>query len=118
MENTVFWGLVTACLLAIWPTSLSPSLVKPTTDGVVRPPSAFGMTTGSPPSITATTELVVPRSIPITLSAILAPELFMLLSHARLRAICAPHFSAKTAHSLTHLPRACDIRRQNEARGK
>src|SRR6266550_6614686 len=28
------------------------------------------MTTGSPPSITATTELVVPRSMPITLSAI------------------------------------------------
>src|SRR6476661_6770541 len=70
IEKTVFWGLVTACRLATWPTSRSPSLVKPTTEGVVRPPSAFGMTTGSPPSITATTELVVPRSIPITLSAI------------------------------------------------
>src|SRR6185436_2145151 len=71
IEKTVFCGLVTACLLAIWPTSLSPSLVKPTTDGVVRPPSELGITTGSPPSITETTELVVPRSIPITLSAIL-----------------------------------------------
>ena len=38
--------------------------------GVVRPPSAFGITTGSPPSMTATTELVVPRSMPITLSGI------------------------------------------------
>ncbi|GFO68797.1 hypothetical protein GMLC_23760 [Geomonas limicola] len=36
-------------------------------DGVVRLPSALAMTTGSPPSITATQELVVPRSIPITL---------------------------------------------------
>jgi hypothetical protein len=27
------------------------------------------MTTGSPPSMTATTELVVPRSMPMTLSA-------------------------------------------------
>src|SRR5689334_22928693 len=70
MEKTVFWGFVTACRLATWPTSRSPSRVKPTTDGVVRPPSAFGITTGSPPSMTATTEFVVPRSIPMTLSAI------------------------------------------------
>src|SRR4029079_8079154 len=70
MENTVFWGLVTACLFAIWPTRRSPSFVNPTTDGVVLPPSEFGITTGSPPSITATTEFVVPRSMPITLSAI------------------------------------------------
>jgi hypothetical protein len=39
--------------------------VKATTDGVVRPPSALGMTVGSLPSITATHELVVPRSIPM-----------------------------------------------------
>jgi hypothetical protein len=37
-----------------------------TMDGVVRPPSGFVMTFASPPSITATQELVVPRSIPIT----------------------------------------------------
>ena len=67
IEKTVFSGLVTACRLAIWPTRLSPSLVKATTDGVMRLPSWLGMTTGSPPSITATTELVVPRSMPITL---------------------------------------------------
>src|SRR5213082_2685478 len=71
IEKIVFWGLVTACRFATWPTSRSPSFVNATTDGVTRPPSALGMTTGSPPSITATTELVVPRSIPITLSAIL-----------------------------------------------
>src|SRR5205823_4979903 len=33
--------------------------------GLVRPPSAFGMTVGSPPSSTAMHELVVPRSMPI-----------------------------------------------------
>src|SRR6266480_144649 len=70
IEKTVFCGFVTAWRLATWPTSRSPSLVKPTTEGVVRPPSALGITTGSPPSITETTEFVVPRSIPITLSAI------------------------------------------------
>jgi len=37
-----------------------------TTDGVSRLPSWFGITVGLPPSITATTEFVVPRSMPIT----------------------------------------------------
>src|SRR5580698_7990241 len=60
-------GLVMACLLATSPTSTSPDLEKPTTDGVVLFPSAFGMTTGSPASSTLTTELVVPRSIPTAL---------------------------------------------------
>jgi hypothetical protein len=32
-------GLVTACRFATWPTSRSPSLTKPTTEGVVRAPS-------------------------------------------------------------------------------
>ena len=57
-------GLVIACRLATSPTSTSPVLENPTTEGVVRPPSALGMTTGSPASRTLTTELVVPRSIP------------------------------------------------------
>jgi hypothetical protein len=69
MEKMVCLGLVTAWRLATWPTSRSPSLVNATTDGVVRPPSALGMTTGSPPSMTATTEFVVPRSIPMILDA-------------------------------------------------
>src|SRR3954470_5384889 len=64
-EKIVFLGLVTAWRLAAWPTMRSPVLVKATTDGVVRAPSALGMTTGSPPSMTDMQELVVPRSIPI-----------------------------------------------------
>src|SRR5471030_2793246 len=63
-EKTVLLGLVTAWRLAAWPTKRSPDLVKATTDGVVRAPSAFGITTGSPPSMTDIHELVVPRSIP------------------------------------------------------
>src|SRR6267143_1508140 len=71
IEKIVFSGLVTACRFATWPTSRSPSLVKATTDGVVRAPSWLTMTVGSPPSIAATTELVVPRSIPIIFVAML-----------------------------------------------
>src|SRR5665213_1239801 len=67
IEETVFSGLTAACRRARLPTSRSPDLVKATTDGVVRDPSEFGMTTGSPPSMTAMTELVVPRSIPTVL---------------------------------------------------
>ena len=43
-------------------------LVKATMDGVVRAPSAFSITLGVLPSMTATQELVVPRSIPIALA--------------------------------------------------
>src|SRR5882724_9669612 len=57
IDETVFSGLVTACRLATWPTSRSPSFVNATTDGVVRAPSWLTMTVGCPPSITATTEL-------------------------------------------------------------
>ncbi len=45
----------------------SPSLVNPTTEGVVRIPSELAITTGLPPSMTATTEFVVPKSMPTTL---------------------------------------------------
>ena len=65
IEKIVFSGFITAWRLATVPTRRSPLSVKATTDGVVRPPSAFSRTVGSPPSITATHELVVPRSIPI-----------------------------------------------------
>src|SRR6187397_2388181 len=67
IEKTVLVGLVTAWRLASWPTSRSPVLVNATTDGMVRPPSADAMTVGSPPSMTATTEFVVPRSMPMIL---------------------------------------------------
>ncbi len=67
IEKTVFLGLVTDCRFATWPTSRSPALVNATTEGVVRLPSAFGITFASLPSMTATTLLVVPRSIPMIL---------------------------------------------------
>src|SRR5438105_4266802 len=63
----VFSGFVTAWRLATCPAKRSPFLAKPTTEGVVRPPSWFGITTACPPSITATTELVVPKSMPMIL---------------------------------------------------
>src|ERR1700722_845762 len=63
----VFSGFVTDWRFATVPTRRSPVLVKATTDGVVRPPSWFGMTTAWPPSITDTTELVVPKSMPMIL---------------------------------------------------
>src|SRR6201991_4716469 len=58
------FGLRIACLRASCPPSRSPLSVNATTDGVVREPSALGMTSASPPSQAAITELVVPRSIP------------------------------------------------------
>src|SRR5215471_4858972 len=64
-------GLVTAWRLAGWPTRRSPSSVKATIDGVVRMPSAFSITFEFLPSITATHEFVVPRSIPMTFPMVL-----------------------------------------------
>src|SRR5207245_11655609 len=68
IEKIVFCGLVTAWRLAACPTSRSPFFVNATTEGVVRAPSEFSKTTGSPPSITAMQELVVPKSIPKSLA--------------------------------------------------
>src|SRR6187431_3277154 len=65
IEKTVFSGFVTCWRRAGAPTSRWPSFANATTDGVVRPPSAFGMTVGSPPSRTAMHEFVVPRSMPM-----------------------------------------------------
>ena len=67
--------------VAIWrfaapPTRRSPSLVNATTLGVVRSPSALVMTTGLPPSTTATQLFVVPRSIPITLLILVVLSVF------------------------------------------
>src|SRR5438270_14102276 len=66
-ERIVRSGFVIAWRLATSPTSTSPVLLNATTEGVVRLPSALGMTTGSPASSTETTELVVPRSMPTAL---------------------------------------------------
>src|SRR5215471_20282692 len=57
-------GSVASDSLAIDPTTAWPASNR-TTDGVVGEPSAFGSTTGTPASLTcATTENVVPRSMP------------------------------------------------------
>src|ERR1700682_6543325 len=82
IEKIVFFGLVTAWRFAIVPTRRSPDAVNATTDGVVRPPSAFSMTVGSPPSRTAIHEFVVPRSIPIVF-AIVALRSFVLLKKSK-----------------------------------
>src|SRR3954464_12470201 len=66
MAKKVLLGLVTAWRLAGWPTRRSPSSWMATIEGVVRMPSAFSITLGVLPSMTATHELVVPRSIPMT----------------------------------------------------
>jgi hypothetical protein len=63
-----------ACLLAVAPTSLYPSLVKAMTDGVVLEPYEFSITFGVCPSMTATQELVVPRSIPMIVSPFLVEK--------------------------------------------
>src|SRR6187402_1458717 len=67
IEDTVFLGLVIAWRFAGSPTLRSPFPLskKPTIEGVVLRPSLLAITTGSLPSITATHELVVPKSIPI-----------------------------------------------------
>src|SRR5262245_30111835 len=75
--NNVFCGLVTAWRLADWPTSTSSSLVNATMDGVVRSPSLFSMTRGLPLSMMATQELVVPRSMPMTLPISNSPKFFV-----------------------------------------
>src|ERR1700722_7829176 len=67
IAKNVLSGLVTAWRFAACPTSRSPDSVNATIDGVVRVPSLFSMTLAALPSITATHEFVVPRSIPITL---------------------------------------------------
>ena len=67
MEAMVRSGLVMAWRFATLPTMRSPSLLNATTDGVVRAPSALGITTASPPAITLTQLFVVPKSIPIIL---------------------------------------------------
>src|SRR5215208_7369225 len=69
-DRIVRSGLVMAWRLATSPTRTSPVLENATTEGVVREPSELGATTGSPASRTATTELVVPRSIPTALDMV------------------------------------------------
>src|SRR5260370_30355878 len=76
IKRTVFPGFVMPCRFATWPTRISPSFVNPTTEGVRRLPSWFAITVGLPPSTTATTEFVVPRSMPMTFAMSLLPFFF------------------------------------------
>src|SRR6266700_4095595 len=73
IEKIVFLGLVICWWRAVWPTRISPLSVKATTEGVRRLPCELMRTFGWSPSITATTLLVVPRSIP-TIFAMIAPS--------------------------------------------
>ena len=91
-DEIVPFGFMIACRLASWPTSRSPCSVKATTDGVVRAPSALGMTVGWPPSTVAITEFVVPRSIPTALAMVV-----LLLSCSRVTGDAA---RAQPAHRL------------------
>ena len=72
-ERMVRSGLVIAWRFATSPTRTSPVLENATTDGVVRDPSALGMTVGSPASRIETTEFVVPRSMPTALGMVDVP---------------------------------------------
>src|SRR5262245_22946719 len=83
MAKKVLVGLVTAWRLAGRPTKRSPSPVTATIYGVVFAPSHFSRTCGLPPSITATHELVVPRSIPITLAMLYMSSLLRLTVRTR-----------------------------------
>src|SRR3954470_14099190 len=74
-DRIVRSGFVIAWRLATSPTRTSPVFENATTDGVVRAPSALGMTAGSPASSTETTELVVPRSMPTALDIGIPPVL-------------------------------------------
>ena len=71
--KTVLLGVGDGLALGDLPDELLAASVKATIDGVVRAPSALAITSGSPPSITATQELVVPRSIPMTLPIAAGP---------------------------------------------
>jgi hypothetical protein len=69
MANRVLLGLVTAWRLADWPTSTSPSLLKATMRRRGAIALGVSITFGLSPSMTATQELVVPRSMPMIFAA-------------------------------------------------
>src|ERR1700676_3509805 len=96
----VFSELVTAWRLATSPTRRSPLLLTATIDGVVRAPSALGMTTGSPPSMTAMHELVVPRSIPITFGTVASYVFIFSRFQLFFEAV---HFCQQFVHDLCHI---------------
>lgn len=82
--------------LALRPTTGSPpALGTWTTEGVSRWPSASAMTSGMPASTVATSELVVPRSMPtILLTPLLRQEMREL---ARILAVVSSFRASKLA---------------------
>ena len=70
----MFFGLVTAWRLAEAPTRISPPSWYAMIDGVVRAPSLFSITFVVLPSMIATQELVVPKSMPMIFAMFFAPE--------------------------------------------
>src|SRR5215211_4099696 len=126
-EKTVFSGFVTACRRAKRPTRRSPLGVTATTDGVSRSPSAFGMTVGSPPSMVAMTELVVPRSIPIVRAMFLlsfypnipyvratwASPLLAVLPSCRLAVFARSHFDHRRSQDAVAEPISRRVDRHN-----
>src|ERR1700704_6103325 len=111
IAKTVFSGLVMLCRLAVWPTRTSPLSVKATIEGVVRAPSAFSITLGVLPSITATQELVVPRSIPIALA--MTNLLFSACCGPAPATIeCAGHAAGATSSVLQSRMGTCSVREE------
>jgi hypothetical protein len=74
VAKMVFYELVMDCLLAGAPTNRYPDLVKATMEGVVLFPSELGMTLGVLASMSATQELVVPKSMPMIVEDVLRTE--------------------------------------------
>src|ERR1700739_4061027 len=109
-------GLVTAWRFAGWPTRRSPSSVKATIDGVVRIPSAFSMTFGVLPSITATQEFVVPRSIPMTLAMVVNPLFLGRSCRPKGALSIRPPYSLTSARQTGRLPLAHIGERDGPAR--
>ena len=108
IAKKVLSGFVTAWRFAGWPTSLSPSSVKATIEGVVRAPSAFSITLGLDPSITATQELVVPRSMPIILPIIISLSRAILGPEAALSGKCGRRLArARRAIHSAACPQDC-----------
>src|SRR6266567_3578917 len=96
----VLVGLVIAWRFAGSPTLRSPLSTNATTDGVVRLPSLLAITTGSLPSITATHEFVVPKSIPIILDICMIVFLYSnLLSILYQQAMCQYDFGRNLLYS-------------------
>jgi hypothetical protein len=78
-------------------------LVKATTEGVNRLPSSFIITFGSPPSITATTELVVPKSIPIALPMVLLPPYYFLSIYVSYQKEIRQDLAITLSYPLSHI---------------